>query len=49
MEYRFRSVRDMEGALFLDVGNIWLLREDKSRHGDTIQLKHLLNAINYRL
>ena len=45
MEYRFSLVGDMEGALFLDAGNVWLLREDKNRPGGTIQLKHLLNDI----
>ena len=45
LEYRFSLVGDMEGALFLDAGNVWLLRTDKSRPEGTIQLKHLLNDI----
>ena len=45
LEYRFSLVGDLEGALFLDAGNVWLLRKDKSRPGGTIQLKHLLNDI----
>ena len=45
MEYRFSFVGDLEGAVFLDVGNVWLLREDPSRPGGTFQLKHLLNDI----
>ncbi|MDR2234351.1 MAG: BamA/TamA family outer membrane protein [Tannerella sp.] len=45
VEYRFRLVGDMEGALFLDAGNVWLLREDKSRPGGTFQMKHFLNDI----
>lgn len=30
-EYRFNIIRAMEGALFADLGNIWLLREDPNR------------------
>lgn len=30
-EYRFRLVNDLHGAVFLDSGNVWLLREDASR------------------
>ncbi|MDR0796119.1 MAG: BamA/TamA family outer membrane protein [Tannerella sp.] len=45
LEYRFSLIGDLEGALFIDAGNVWLLREDKSRPGGTIKLKHLLNDI----
>lgn len=31
LEYRFRMVGDLHGALFLDSGNVWLLRRDESR------------------
>ncbi len=31
VEYRFNMFRAMEGAVFADAGNIWLLREDKAR------------------
>lgn len=30
LEYRFRIVKDLYGAVFLDTGNIWLLRDDPS-------------------
>ena len=33
IEYRFRIVSDLHGALFVDAGNIWLLKEDKERPG----------------
>ena len=33
VEYRFRIVSDLHGALFVDAGNIWLLKEDKERPG----------------
>jgi outer membrane protein assembly factor BamA len=45
LEYRFRLVGELEGAMFLDVGNVWLLREDESRPGGTLKLKHLLNDL----
>lgn len=32
-EYRFRIVSDLHGALFVDAGNIWLLKKDKERPG----------------
>jgi outer membrane protein assembly factor BamA len=44
-EYRFSLVGDLEGALFFDAGNVWLLREDKSRPGGTFKLNRLLNDI----
>jgi outer membrane protein assembly factor BamA len=33
MEYRFKLVWLMEGALFLDAGNVWDIRKDESRKG----------------
>ena len=45
LEYRFKLVGELEGAMFLDVGNVWSLREDASRPGGTLKLKHLLNDI----
>ena len=33
VEYRFRIISDLHGALFVDAGNIWLLKEDKERPG----------------
>ena len=33
IEYRFRIISDLHGALFVDAGNIWLLKEDKERPG----------------
>ena len=31
VEYRFRMVSDLHGAIFLDAGNVWLMREDPNR------------------
>ncbi len=33
LEYRFDIVRSFKGALFLDAGNIWLVRDDNVRTG----------------
>ena len=38
-EYRFRIIADLHGALFIDAGNIWLLKKDKERPGGEIRLK----------
>lgn len=35
IEYRFRIIGDLHGALFLDAGNVWLMRKDEYRpHGE---------------
>jgi outer membrane protein assembly factor BamA len=41
MEYRFRIVGDMHGAVFADAGNIWMLRSNPDRPGGTFNLKRL--------
>lgn len=33
VEYRFDLIQVLEGALFIDVGNIWLLNEDPNKPG----------------
>ena len=45
IEYRGRLVGDLDIAVFIDAGNVWLLRDDKTRPGGTFRLKHLLNDI----
>ena len=32
-EYRFKLIGYLEGALFADIGNIWLLKEDAAKPG----------------
>lgn len=38
-EYRFKLFWILEGAVFIDAGNIWNLREDPDRKGSQFQLK----------
>ncbi len=38
-EYRFHLIADLHGALFLDAGNVWLLREDPDRPQGKLTLK----------
>ena len=45
MEYRGNLTGDLDFALFLDVGNVWLMHRDESRPGGAFQVKHLLNDI----
>jgi len=47
LEYRFRLVGSLEGAAFLDAGNVWLLREDdnNNRSGGVFEWRKLLNDI----
>jgi outer membrane protein insertion porin family len=44
-EYRFPIVSILKGALFVDAGNIWLLREDPGRPGGTFSAKTFLDEI----
>ena len=45
IEYRFRLVSDLHGAVFLDAGNVWLLRPDEGRPGGEFTLKHFAKQI----
>ena len=45
MEYRFRIIQDLHGAVFMDAGNVWLLREDATRPGGRFQWKGLADEI----
>jgi outer membrane protein assembly factor BamA len=44
-EYRFPIASILKGALFVDAGNIWLLREDPDRPGGTFSGKTFLNDL----
>ncbi len=37
IEYRFRLISDLHGALFVDAGNIWLMKKDPERPGGEIK------------
>ena len=39
LEYRFRIISDLHGAVFLDAGNVWLMRDDPSRPGGAFRLR----------
>ena len=41
IEYRFRIMGDLHGALFADAGNIWLLDKEESRPGGEIDFKKI--------
>ena len=45
VEYRFRLMGDLHGALFLDAGNVWLMRRDEGRPGGELTLRHLADQI----
>jgi outer membrane protein assembly factor BamA len=44
-EYRFPIISILKGALFVDAGNIWLLREDPRRPGGKFSGKTFLDEI----
>ena len=41
VEYRFPIVGQLQGAAFLDAGNVWLLRESESQQGGKFSFKNL--------
>lgn len=45
LEYRFRMIKDLHGALFFDAGNVWLLRRDESRPGGYISDGNMLKDL----
>jgi len=45
VEYRFDIVRFLKGALFVDAGNIWLIREDPDRPGGTFRKDEFLKEL----
>ena len=44
-EYRFKLFWILEGALFLDAGNIWLARKDITRKGAEFSIKNFYNDL----
>lgn len=45
VEYRFRLIADLHGAIFLDAGNVWLLRDDAIRPGAKFTLRNFPKQI----
>jgi outer membrane protein assembly factor BamA len=45
VEYRFPIVGIINGALFVDAGNVWLLKDDPSRPGGTLQASTFLKDL----
>lgn len=50
LEYRFRLFSNMfggnlNGAIFLDAGNVWLMRKDEARPGAEFTFKHFFDNI----
>ena len=45
VEYRFRLIADLHGALFVDAGNIWLLKRDPERPSGELRLKTFAGQI----
>ena len=45
VEYRFRIIGDLHGAVFLDAGNVWLMRKDDSRPNGEFSLKNFAKQI----
>ena len=44
-EYRFPIIGYFKGAVFLDAGNIWLLKDDENRPGGQLTMKHFFKDI----
>lgn len=45
IEYRFTIYEQLKGALFLDGGNVWLLKGEEQRAGGKLRLKNLPKEI----
>lgn len=45
LEYRFPIIGIFHGALFIDAGNVWLLRDDPERPGGTLKASTFLKDI----
>lgn len=45
LEYRFPILGSLEGALFLDCGNVWLIRHDPKRPGGQLSANRFLNDL----
>lgn len=44
-EYRFPIVNTLQGALFVDAGNVWLMHEDSEHPGGRLSARHFLKDL----
>lgn len=44
-EYRFPILGYLKGAVFLDAGNVWLLRDEPTRPGGKLNMKNFLDEL----
>ena len=45
LEYRFPLFGDLQGAMFIDAGNVWLMKKDENRPGGNIDLSRIAREI----
>lgn len=45
IEYRFRIIADLHGAVFLDAGNVWLMRKEEARPNGELTLRNFPKQI----
>lgn len=45
VEYRFPIFGYFKGAVFLDAGNVWLLKDDEQRPGGKLEMKNFFNQL----
>lgn len=45
IEYRFRIYQNLHGAVFLDAGNVWLMRSDSARTDGQLRMKSFAKQI----
>lgn len=45
LEYRFDLIRVLEGAFFIDAGNVWLFEEDPNRPGSKFEVNDFLSEV----
>ena len=45
VEYRFRIIADLHGALFVDAGNVWLMKKDPERPGGEFRLSSFADQV----
>lgn len=44
-EYRFPILNALQGALFVDAGNVWLMHDDEAHPGGKFQFKNMLDEL----